>query len=71
LWNLLIVRNALFAGATRYSDIRKDLGITTNILKTRFDGLVDAGIMERRSHSQNTEHYEYLLTLIEAFRPAA
>src|SRR5260370_16944326 len=61
-WTLLIVRNALFAGAIRYSDFRKDLGIATNILKTRLDSLVDAGIMERRSYSQNPEHYEYLLT---------
>jgi DNA-binding HxlR family transcriptional regulator len=61
-WSLLIVRNALFAGAIRYRDFRKDLGIATNILKTRLDGLVNAGIMERRSYSQNPEHYEYLLT---------
>jgi DNA-binding HxlR family transcriptional regulator len=61
-WSLLIVRNALFAGATRYNDFRKRLGIATNILKTRLDGLVDAGIMERRSYSQNPELCEYLLT---------
>ena len=41
---------------------RKRLGIATNILKSRLDGLVDAGIMERRSYSQNPELYEYLLT---------
>jgi DNA-binding HxlR family transcriptional regulator len=52
----------LFAGATRYNDFSKRLGIATNILKTRLDGLVDAGIMERRSYSQNPELYEYLLT---------
>jgi DNA-binding HxlR family transcriptional regulator len=61
-WSLLIVRNALFAGSTRYSDFHKRLGIATNILKTRLDSLVDAGIMERRSYSQNPEHGEYLLT---------
>jgi DNA-binding HxlR family transcriptional regulator len=61
-WSLLIVRNALFAGMTRYNDFRKRLGIATNILKTRLDGLVDAGVMERRSYSQNPELYEYLLT---------
>jgi DNA-binding HxlR family transcriptional regulator len=61
-WSLLIVRNALFAGATRYGDFRKSLGIATNILKTRLDSLVDAGIMERRSCSESPEHYEYLLT---------
>jgi DNA-binding HxlR family transcriptional regulator len=61
-WSLLIVRNALFAGATRHSDFRRSLGIATNILKTRLDGLVDAGIMERRRYSQNPDLYEYLLT---------
>jgi DNA-binding HxlR family transcriptional regulator len=61
-WNLLIVRNALFAGATRYSDFRKALGIATNILKTRLDGLVDAGIMERLPSSRSPDLSEYLLT---------
>jgi DNA-binding HxlR family transcriptional regulator len=54
-WSLLIIRNALFAGATRYNDFRT-LGIATNILKSRLDGFVDAGIMER-----DPEH-RYLLT---------
>jgi DNA-binding HxlR family transcriptional regulator len=61
-WSLLIVRNALFAGMTRYNDFRKRLGIATNILSSRLDGLVDAGVMERRSYSQNPELHEYLLT---------
>ena len=61
-WTLLIVRNALFAGATRYNDFRKDLDIATNILKARLDSLVNAGIMERRRYSQNPELYEYPLT---------
>jgi DNA-binding HxlR family transcriptional regulator len=61
-WSLLIVRNALFAGATRYSDFRKALGIATNVLKTRLDGLVDAGIMERRRYARDPDLYEYLLT---------
>jgi DNA-binding HxlR family transcriptional regulator len=61
-WSLLIVRNALFAGSTRYNDFRNRLGIATNILKTRLDALVDAGIMERRGYSHNPELYEYLLT---------
>lgn len=55
-WSLLIIRNALFAGATRYNDFRA-LGIATNILKTRLDGFVAAGIMER-----SPERLEYLLT---------
>jgi DNA-binding HxlR family transcriptional regulator len=60
-WSLLIIRNALFAGATRFNHFRT-LGVATNILKNRLDGFVDAGIMRRRNYSRNPEHYEYLLT---------
>ena len=61
-WSLLIVRDALFAGSTRYSDFRRSLGIATNILKDRLEGLVDAGIMRRHQYSQQPELYDYLLT---------
>jgi DNA-binding HxlR family transcriptional regulator len=60
-WSLLIVRDALYAGATRFNDFRR-LGIATNVLKTRLDGFVEAGIMERRSSSERPEHHEYVLT---------
>jgi len=61
-WSLLIVRNALFAGSTRYSDFQRSLGIATNILKSRLDGFVDAGIMRRHQYSEQAELYDYLLT---------
>ena len=61
-WSLLIVRDALFAGATRYSDFQRSLGIATNILKTRLDGFVETGIMRRHRYSDQPELYEYLLT---------
>src|ERR1700694_3728944 len=61
-WTLLIVRDALFAGATRFSDFHKVLGIATNILTSRLDGLVQAGIMERRGEAHDPELHEYLLT---------
>jgi DNA-binding HxlR family transcriptional regulator len=60
-WSLLIIRDALFSGATRFNDFRP-LGIATNILKNRLDGFVEAGIMMRRNYSRNADHYEYLLT---------
>ena len=47
-WTLLILRNALFAGSTRYRDFQRALGIATNVLQDRLDGLVEDGIMERR-----------------------
>jgi len=61
-WSLLIVRDALFAGATRYSDFQRSLGIATNILTSRLDGFVETGIMRRNRSSEQSEHYEYLLT---------
>ena len=60
-WSLLIIRDALFAGSTRFGDFLT-LGIATNILKKRLDGFVAAGIMQRRIISGNPEHHEYLLT---------
>jgi DNA-binding HxlR family transcriptional regulator len=61
-WTLLIVRDALFAGATRFSDFHKGLGIATNVLTSRLEGLVRAGIMERRGSVQHPELHEYVLT---------
>jgi DNA-binding HxlR family transcriptional regulator len=61
-WSLLIVRDALFAGSTRYSDFQRSLGIATNILKARLDGFIDAGIMRRKQYSAQPKLYEYLLT---------
>jgi DNA-binding HxlR family transcriptional regulator len=61
-WSVLIVRNALFAGSTRFSDFQRSLGIATNVLKTRLDGFVEAGIMQRRQYSEQPDLYEYLLT---------
>lgn len=60
-WSLLIVRDALFAGSTRFNDFRR-LGIATNILASRLDGFVEAEIMERRRYSENPDLFEYVLT---------
>ena len=48
-WSFLIVRDAVFAGVTRFNDFQHNLGIATNILKARLDGFVEAGLMERRA----------------------
>jgi DNA-binding HxlR family transcriptional regulator len=60
-WSLLIVRNALFAGATRFNDFLR-LGLATNVLTSRLDGFVEAGIMERRTGAGPTRQAEYVLT---------
>ena len=61
-WSVLIVRNALFAGSTRFTDFQRSLGIAPNILKTRLDGFVEAGVMRRQQYSEQPDLYEYLLT---------
>jgi DNA-binding HxlR family transcriptional regulator len=61
-WSLLIIREALFAGSTRYSDFQRSLGIATNVLKVRLDGFVESGLMQRRQYSEQPELFEYLLT---------
>jgi DNA-binding HxlR family transcriptional regulator len=60
-WSLLIIRDALFAGSTRFNDWLR-LGISTNILANRLDAFVEAGLMVRRTTSRNSEHHDYLLT---------
>jgi len=46
-WSLLIIRDALFARVTRFGDFQHNLGIATNVLASRLESFVEAGIMER------------------------
>lgn len=61
-WSLLILRDAMFRGFTRFSQFEKSLGIATNILARRLDGFVAAGLMKRRRPKASGEQAEYLLT---------
>lgn len=60
-WSLLIVRNAMFAGMTRFTDFQRSLGIAPNILAKRMHDFVDAGIFEARP-GETGGHAEYVLT---------
>jgi DNA-binding HxlR family transcriptional regulator len=60
-WSLLIIRDALFLGATRFSQFRRSLGIARNILSSRLDFFVVEGLMERRPTAVSG-YYEYVLT---------
>ncbi len=55
-WSLLIIRNAVFAGMTRFSDFERRLGVAPNILAKRLDAFVVAGLLER------TDDGDYLPT---------
>ena len=48
-WTPLIVRD-LFAGMTRFEDIRRDLGIASNVLAVRLEELERHGVVERRQY---------------------
>ncbi|WP_460358211.1 winged helix-turn-helix transcriptional regulator [Actinoallomurus acanthiterrae] len=44
-WSLLIMRDAIFRGTTRFTEFQRILGIAPNILANRLDGFVAAGLM--------------------------
>ena len=52
----------LFAGMTRFEDIRRDLGIASNILAVRLEELEHHGVVERRQYQNTPARYEYVLT---------
>ncbi|MFD8479565.1 winged helix-turn-helix transcriptional regulator [Kitasatospora sp. NPDC059673] len=62
-WSLLIVREAL-DGASRFGDFRARLGIASNLLSTRLDSLVAAGVLQRVPYREpgDRQRYEYRLT---------
>ncbi|MDM7854560.1 winged helix-turn-helix transcriptional regulator [Cellulomonas alba] len=55
-WSLLIVRDALFAGVTRFADFQHNLGIASNVLASRLESFVASGVMERADDA------DYVLT---------
>jgi DNA-binding HxlR family transcriptional regulator len=59
-WSLLIVRVAMFAGVTRFTDFQRRLGVAPNILTSRLNGFVEAGIFEQRGEAGGRG--EYVLT---------
>jgi DNA-binding HxlR family transcriptional regulator len=61
-WSLLILRNAAFAGQTRFSEFERGLGIAPNILASRLESFVAAGLMEVRPNAEHRGQNEYVLT---------
>lgn len=62
-WSLLIVRDLLFTGATRFNDfLGAEEKIATNILSARLLRLECAGIIEKRRDPDDARRYIYRLT---------
>jgi DNA-binding HxlR family transcriptional regulator len=59
-WSLLILRNAAFAGMTRFTDFQQSLNIAPNILTRRLESFVNDGLMT--VSKGDSEHLEYHLT---------
>ena len=60
-WTFLILRES-FYGVRRFSDMQRNLGIARNMLSTRLQTLVAAGILERRLYQAEPARYEYRLS---------
>jgi DNA-binding HxlR family transcriptional regulator len=61
-WSLLIIRDAMFGGITKFSDFERNLGIAPNVLASRLDGFVAVGLMQLCRYSDQAGHHEYVLT---------
>lgn len=61
-WSLLIIRDAL-AGARRFSQFQKNLGVAKNILTTRLRTLVAQGILDVKPASDGSAYQDYVPTV--------
>lgn len=61
-WSLLIIRDAMFAGSTRFTEFQRSLGIAPNILSSRLEWFVESGIMRTRPLADDPTTQEYVLT---------
>jgi DNA-binding HxlR family transcriptional regulator len=60
-WTLLILRDA-FRGTRRFDDFQRNLGVARNVLQTRLERLLDAGILRRVQYQERPTRHEYRLT---------
>ncbi|PZF86299.1 winged helix-turn-helix transcriptional regulator [Jiangella anatolica] len=60
-WALLVLRD-LYLGLTKYDELRRDLGVATNVLADRLNRLVTAGLVTREAYRDAPVRHEYRLT---------
>jgi DNA-binding HxlR family transcriptional regulator len=61
-WSLLIIRDALFLGISRFSEFERSLGVAPNILASRLQSFVRWGLMELSPQNEGAEQPGYVLT---------
>lgn len=57
-WSLLILRNAAFAGMTRFTEFQKSLEIAPNILAARLELFVESGLMDTSEGPDGYQVYQ-------------
>lgn len=60
-WSPLILRDLSY-GPLRFDELAEDLGIARNLLTTRLNGLVDAGVVTRTPYQQHPPRFNYELS---------
>ncbi|TCN44358.1 HxlR family transcriptional regulator [Kribbella orskensis] len=63
-WTLLILREALIEGSTRFQEFREALGVAPNLLAQRLTFLIEEGLLTRRTYQTagTRARDEYVLT---------
>lgn len=61
-WTLLVVRNVLVAGMTRFEQFQQSLGVAPNVLTDRLTRLTNAGVLCQRQYRDRPARFEYLPT---------
>jgi DNA-binding HxlR family transcriptional regulator len=68
-WSLLILRNAMFAGMTRFTEFQQGLEIAPNVLAARLEHFVASGIMVRSDGMDGYQTYHLTEKGLD-FKPA-
>ncbi len=58
-WTLIVLRDILLGGKTRFPEFAADEGIATNVLSERLRRLVDSGLIEKRSDPEDGRVFIY------------
>jgi len=69
-WTLMVLRDSLFYGLSRFDEFQKSLNVSSNMLTTRLNQLVEDGLLEKRQYNTHPPRYEYVPTAVgHDFRP--
>jgi DNA-binding HxlR family transcriptional regulator len=60
-WNYLILREVFF-GIHRFGELKRQLGISTNILTSRLNTLTELGLLDKKAYRPDKQWFEYELS---------